>query len=203
MATKEYSMLLSFREIIDILIMTAAMGYIFKDVFRKEEYHGYDPLEALKHFRYTSGWQDFKFAALVTAPAIIFHELAHKFVALAYGLQATFHASYEFLGLGILLKLFNFPFIFFIPGYVSHSAAASHLHAALIAGAGPFMNLFFWFACRTILKNKPFIRRHKTWHNALFLSARINMFLFIFNMLPIPIFDGAQFYVNMFHAMFG
>ena len=195
--------ILTLREVMDLIIMTLALGLIFKDVFRKQEYLHHDPLKALQHFSAKPVWQDFKFAASITAPAIILHELAHKFVALGFGLQATFHASYEFLGLGILLKLLNFPFIFFIPGYVSHSAASSSLHSAFIAGAGPFMNLLLWFCCWTLLKQKNFMRSHKSWFNALFLSSRINLFLFIFNMLPIPIFDGAQFYSGLFHAIFG
>lgn len=194
---------LTFSEILDILVMTLALGFIFKDAFRRAEYHNHDPLKALQHVTARPSWQDFKFAALITAPAIILHELAHKFVALGLGMQATFHASYEFLGLGVLLKLLSFPFIFFIPGYVSHSAAASPLHAAIVAGVGPFMNLFLWFCCWLLLKQKQFMRVHKSWFNALFLSSRINLFLFIFNMLPIPIFDGAQFFSGLFHAIFG
>jgi len=195
--------MLTLYEIFDMIVMTLAMGYIFKDTFRKEEYHGYDPVEALRHVTRSRGWEDFKFAALVTAPAIILHEMAHKFLALAMGLQATFHASYEFLGIGVVLKLINFPFIFFIPGYVSHSAAATPLQSAIIAGAGPFMNLALWGVSRGLLKSKGFMRKRRTWHNALFLSGNINLFLFIFNMLPIPIFDGAQFFSGIFHAIFG
>jgi len=191
------------RELLDVIIMTLALGYIFKDAFRKPEYHHYDPLEALRHIRQSTTWQDFQFAALVTAPAVILHELAHKFVALGFGLQATFHASYSFLALGILLKMLNFPFIFFIPGYVSHSMAASPWQAALISGAGPFTNLALWLVCQALLRTKSFMRTHKHWHAALFLSSRINIFLFIFNMLPIPFFDGGQFYANVYHAIVG
>ncbi len=195
--------MLSLHEIIDLVIMTAALGYIFKDTFQREEYHGYDPLKALKHITHSTEWQDFKFAALITAPAIIFHEMSHKFVALGFGLQATFHASYQFLGLGIFLKLINFPFIFFVPGYVSHSGAATYLQSAMISGAGPFMNLALWLGCYGLLQSKLFTKKYKKWHNAIFLSSKINQFLFVFNMLPIPGFDGAQFYISLYHAIFG
>jgi len=49
-------------------------------------------------------WKDFKFAIIITAPAVILHELAHKFVAMAMGLTATFHAWYTGLGIGVFYE---------------------------------------------------------------------------------------------------
>ena len=178
---------ISITEIIDIIIMTLAIGFIFKDWFKKPQEYDYEPLTDYKPNRFIN-WEDFKFAILVTAPAIILHELGHKFVAMAMGLYATFHAAYTWLGLGVVLKLVGAPFVFFVPAYVAHSAAAMPWQSALIGFAGPGVNLLLFLGSWYILKTAKSLT--KTQHVALVLTKRINMFLFIFNMLPIPPFDG-------------
>ena len=106
----------TFGEIFDIIIMTAVVGYIFSGLFKRPVEEDYDPL---KHFKAGFDINDLKFAILVTAPAIILHELGHKFVALSFGLEAVFQAAWLFLGLALILKLMNFGFIFIVPAYVS------------------------------------------------------------------------------------
>ena len=81
-------MVFSFMEIVDALIIVAFMGFFFMDIFRKPKHIDYDPLKDTS-FTKRFDWDAFKFAALVTAPAIILHELAHKIVAISYGLQAS------------------------------------------------------------------------------------------------------------------
>ena len=181
-------------EIVDLLIMIAAIGFIFKDLFKKPIESGYDPL---KHFAKNMQWENFKYAALATAPAIVLHEAAHKIVALSFGIPAVFHAAYEWLVLGIVIKLLNFPFLFFIPGYVSYSAAAAEpMQIAVIAFAGPAMNLaIFIFA--TIALKKDWFPKHRQIIN---LTKKINLFLFIFNMIPIPPFDGSHVFGNIIQA---
>ncbi len=181
--------MISAREIFEIIIMSLAVGYIFMDLFR---------LKA----RITHGfpWRDLGFAALVTAPALIAHELAHKFVAIASGLQATFHAAYMWLGLGVLLKLLHAPFIFFIPGYVSIGCASAPcnpepLTLALVAFAGPALNLALWITSTLALRSKN--KHSKKWFVFWYVTQRINLFLFILNMLPIPGFDGFKVYTGL------
>ncbi len=172
------------REFIDIIIMILAVGFIFKDIFRNHSKLSHNP---------------FLFACLVTAPALIAHELAHKFVAIAYGLQATFHAAYGWLGIGILLKLISFNFIFFVPAYVSIEGTATHLASALIAVSGPFLNLVLFFTAWLLLKKS----RLKTSHYILLQATKqINLFLFILNMLPLPFFDGFKFYQGIYYLLF-
>ena len=179
-------MIFSIRELFDVVIMTLAVGYIFMDMFRKEPY-GFDK-------------KAFMFACLVTAPALIFHELAHKFVALSFGLEATFHAAYFWLLLGIVLKMLRFGFIFFVPAYVSIGGTAINpLASALIAGAGPFLNLLLFVTAWLLLKQKRI--KHNT-YVFLQVTKQINLFLFIFNMLPIPFFDGMKFYQGIFQTVF-
>ncbi len=192
-------MILSVRELIDIAVMSAFVGFIFKDVFRPVQIPNYDPLRAAGSMFRGIEFSNFWFAMAVTAPAIILHEMAHKFVAIAFGAQATFYAAYTWLGLGLLLKLMNFGFIFFVPGYVAHTAIAP-LANMLVAGAGPFTNLAFWGIAKAVLRSKA--RLSPVARQAFALTARINLFLFFFNMLPIPPFDGFQFFSGLVKFLF-
>ncbi|MBI3032239.1 M50 family metallopeptidase [Candidatus Woesearchaeota archaeon] len=181
--------ILTGREILDLVIMTLGVGFIFKDIFVIQPLpHKDQPYDPLIHR--PSRIENLKLAILVTAPAIIFHELAHKFVALGYGLQATFHAAYGWLGIGILLKLLNTGLIFFVPGYVSHTAASMPLQNAMIAFAGPGLNLVLWIGAWILLKRKE--KYSTKTFMILTLTKKINMFLFFFNMIPIGFFDGAN-----------
>jgi len=181
--------LITGREILDLIIMTLALGYIFKDAFPKQ---GHEHADVGHHpSAFSFSWNDIKYAAIITAPAVILHELAHKFVALGFGASATFHAHYLFLGIGLLLKALNTGFIFFIPGYVSHSGVSSPLFSSLIAGAGPLLNLLLWLGATFALKKNLVKSKFKT---AVYLTGKINMFLFFLNMIPIPPFDGFTFF---------
>jgi len=188
--------LITISEILDMAVMTAVVGYIFSGVFKKPAGDDYDPL---KHFKPGIDWSSFYYAAAVTAPAIILHELAHKFAALSFGMQATFQAAYFFLFLGLIMKLLNFGFIFFVPAYVSISGQGTALQFALTAGAGPFTNLILWLLALSLLKSNLL---DKKYNHALLLTGKINMFLFIFNMLPIPGFDGNKFFLGIIQAFF-
>lgn len=184
-------MILTLRELFDAALMTVAVGYIFMSIFQARSMRiGFD-------------WKALWFACLVTAPALVLHELAHKFVAMAAGLQATFHAAYTWLGIGILLKLAGAPFIFFVPAYVSigcaaHPCAIPPLISAMTAFAGPFLNLLLWVSSWAVLKYHRV--RSKRWLVFWFLTKKINMLLFILNMLPIPGFDGFTFYSGLWQA---
>ena len=68
--------LFSFLEFLDMLIMTSAVGFIFADMFQK--YSRKTDYEPLTHYQKGFDWEAFRFAAYVTAPAIILHEFGHK-----------------------------------------------------------------------------------------------------------------------------
>lgn len=171
-------MIISPQELFDITVITLAVGFIFKDFFK-----GAYSTSGERGFQ----WNDFWFAVAITAPAIVLHEVGHKIAALFFGMNPVLHASYGFLALGIILKMINFGFIFFVPGYVSHIASSIPWHNSLVAFAGPFVNLILLGTAVIIYKNN--IGGSK-WYKIAYLTAKINMFLFIFNMLPIPPFDG-------------
>ena len=194
--------LITFGEIIDLVLMTFFVGYIFSGIIpaRRESY---DPLT---HYKRGFDFEGFKFVIMATAPAIILHELAHKFVALGFGLDAVFYAFYRssftlMLGIfTIISKLTGFGFMFFVPGFVGISGDGTHLQFALAALAGPLVNLILWLGSWYILKHKKYRKRHFL---LLVLTQKINMFLFIFNMLPIPGFDGYKVFAGLIRAFTG
>src|SRR3989344_3025241 len=114
--------LITIGEIIDLVLMTFFVGYIFSGIIPIRREESYDPLA---HYRRGFDFEGFKFAIMATAPAIIVHDLAHKFVAIGFGLNAIFFAFYRdtfalILGvLTIVSKLTAFGFMFFVPGFVA------------------------------------------------------------------------------------
>lgn len=164
-------------EIFRLVVMTVAIGYILS---------GFIPRLGFEK------WSNAKMAIIVAAPGIVLHELAHKFVAILFGFQAEFFASYWGLGIGVFLKLISSPFIVFVPGYVSiagASAAQQPIPYALIAFAGPFVNLLLWAGATIVVKTRNLTRNQML---IAFLTKKINGFLFLFNMIPLGFFDGAK-----------
>ena len=197
-------MFLQTSEILDIILMTFILGFLFMGALKPIRKASEDVLDKYLKKSVTFDWHGLWFAALVTAPAIILHEFGHKITALSFGLTATFHAACStanlmpgsppflnfYCGLtivSIILKLVNFGFIFFIPAFVQIGANATVLQHTVIAFAGPFVNLLLFTFSWMMLKYHKTLSL-KTRHY-LVLSKNINLFLFIFNMIPIPGFD--------------
>jgi Zn-dependent protease len=182
-------MFITLMEIFDIILMTFVVGFVFMTAFKPvKKIEDADILD--KYMKKTSGfdWQAFWFAAMVTAPAIILHELGHKITALSFGLTAVFSAAYIWLGIAVVLRLIGSPFIFFVPAYVTIGGNATVLQQTLIAFAGPGVNLIIFLVALIILKtkNKISTKEIHLWT----LTKNINLFLFVFNIIPIPGFDG-------------
>ena len=184
--------IITFSEIINLIILTAAIGYIFTGYIR-------DPSQSFS-LKQKFNWKDFKFALLVSAPGVVIHELAHKFVAIAFGLSAKFFIFWWGLGIAIFLKLISSPFILIAPGYVLIEGTPTELQSILTSFAGPAVNLIIFFVAWLILNNaKKLTRRQAV---TLFLTKKINLFLFIFNMLPIPPMDGSKVIFGIFKLLF-
>ena len=175
-------------EIFDMILMTLVVGFVFKDTFKDQYKKTEDALE--KYLRKTTkfNWDDFYFAIIVAAPANIVHELGHKIVALSFGFSAEFNASYFWLAIVLILKLISFPILFFVPAYVSIIGNPTDLEQVLTAFAGPFINLLLFLTAWIVLKThkKIKLRTRHIWT----LTKQVNLFLLIFNLLPIPGFDG-------------
>lgn len=177
------------KEIFDMIVMTAAAGFIFMDMFRRPEDD--DPVTAWQ--RRSSFRERFLYAAMLVAPPILLHELAHKLVATSYGLTATFHAAYGWLTAGILLKLVNFPFLIIVPAYVRIFGQATPLESALIAFSGPAVHLVLFLVSLVMVRRKLSPQALRFWQ----YSKYINGFLFVFNMIPIPGFDGSKVFAGL------
>ncbi len=183
--------IITLTEIFRLIVMTLALGYIFSGFLKQRT------VESYLHQRPIL--EDIKFSIIVTAPGVVFHELGHKFVALLLGLKAEFFASYFGLGLGVVLKLVQSPLLVFVPGYVQVSASTP-LQGAITAFAGPLVNLILWILGFYMLKYKKRMKKREMmgW----FLVKRVNMILFLFNMIPLPPFDGFQVFFGLYKALF-
>ena len=177
--------IISFIELVNILIATLVVGYIFTGIYpikTKED-------DVVKLYSKKFNWAEFLFSCLIAAPGIILHEMGHKFVAMAFGLHAFFQLSYVGLLLGVLLKLFGSGFLFLAPGYVVISNA-SVFQSALTSFAGPFVNLLLWLTGFLVLRSSFRMSRKQAifWN----ITKEVNKWLFIFNMIPIPPLDGSK-----------
>ena len=167
-------------ELFGMVVTVVAIGYIFKDMFR---------LPTTEFLYQGEDRRNFILAMLIVSPAVIVHELGHKFVAMAFGFTAVYHASYTWLGIGVLMKMFGFPFLFFVPAYVSIYGFGSRLAYAAIAFAGPVVNLVFFLVGYVVTKYELVSGRNYLYFH---VFKQINMWLFAFNMLPLPGTDGFQ-----------
>ena len=188
-------------EIVDIIVMTVAIGYIFSKFFKRAPQEGYDPLT---YYRKNPILEDIKYGAMIAAPAVVLHELAHKFTAMGFGASATLHAP-SFFGipygmylLVILLIHLNFPILFFVGGYVSHTALPP-LASSMVAFSGPLINLVLWLGGMSLIKYKLIDRKY---YMTIGMMAKLNMFFFIFNMIPLPGFDGFSVFAGLVQVFF-
>ena len=180
-------MLITFIEIFYFIILTGVIAYIFSDMFSFRPKTVYDYMHPTKF-----NFENLKLAALVAAPAVILHELAHKFVAIGFGFNATFEIFILGLVIGIFLKLIRSPLILIAPGYVVPAAGLVNfpLEYRLVALAGPLTNLLLWLIAILILKfNSKLTKKQLI---LLHLTKKINIILFFFNMIPFGPFDGAK-----------
>ena len=204
----------SINEFVDLVVMTLVLGYVFKDMFGSKFFlpssrkkMADDPVAYYRALGKSVGnklgaSEGFKTAIVVAGPAVILHELGHKVIAMSFGLSAEFNAAYFWLALALMLKMFNFGFVFFVPAYVSIIGSMTPAQGALTAFAGPGVNLVIWLLCLGLFKHKGLMKKYKKYLPIIWMTGRINMFLFLFNMLPIPMFDGWQVYNGLFHALF-
>jgi Zn-dependent protease len=188
-------MLISIGEIIEILIMSVAVGYIFSGIFKRRTI-SYDPI---KQFSKPSIIEDIKYGVILAAPAVVLHELSHKFVAMAFGATATVHAPLGMYALVLLMRLFNFPIIFFVGGYVRIFGSLLPWQSALVSIAGPLTNLILYLVLIALVKFSLVKRKH---YDLIGKAAKLNLFLAAFNMIPIPGFDGYSFFASLLSYIF-
>lgn len=129
----------------------------------------------------------------------ILHELGHKFVAQKYGFIAEFRRSDKGLMLGIVTALMGF--LFFAPGAVmigSPTGTITEEENGKISIAGPIVNIILALIFLGIqISIQPLVTVSNAYvmDYLYIISAigfRINSFLALFNMLPIPPLDGSK-----------
>ncbi|MEA1993565.1 MAG: site-2 protease family protein [Euryarchaeota archaeon] len=116
--------------------------------------------------------------------AFILHEMAHKYVAQWYGFPAEFR-KWD-LGLFLALGSSFLGFLFAAPGAVHIYGIGEPRAAMKISIAGPLTNL--GVALGAIGLSVLF----KDIENFLFFLAYLNLFIAMFNLLPIPPLDGSK-----------
>ena len=145
-------------ELIDIVITIIAAGYILLPLAK-----------------------NLKNAFILSGVSIVIHELSHKFVAMAFGFNAVYHANFYGLALGLILRMFHAP-VFFVPAYVSISGIGSRIGYFFTALAGPLSNLII-FGITYFLSFK--------YNSELLDSIKIiNFWLALINLMPFPGTDG-------------
>ncbi len=132
----------------------------------------------------------------------IFHELAHKFVAKKFGVEAFFKLWPQGLGIGLLFAFLS-PLKFLAPGAVvvyahkfkrwhyrldrvytsPHGSGVSEAEMGWITTAGPLVNITF----ATLFSVFPDAISQQI--------AFINAWLAFFNLLPIPPLDGSKIFL--------
>jgi Zn-dependent protease len=128
-------------------------------------------------------------ATVLFSMGFILHELAHKYVAQAYGLWAEFRLNMT----GVLLTAISMvsPLKFIAPGAVVISGLADRERMGRTALAGPAVNVLITAALLGIL---PVLGTGWLFQ-AVSAGAKINSFLAVFNLIPFAIFDGRKVYV--------
>jgi Zn-dependent protease len=185
--------IISGQELIDIAILTLAMGYIFSGFIRK-------PRDELSIYLGHDTWNEFKYAAMIATPAVLLHEFGHKFIGLFYGFDSILHISIIGLGIGVLLKYVRSPIIFFIPAFVvSTLAVADPAKFAILAFAGPAANFGLYWLSEWALLSKKWPKYNHAW----IVSKKINLILMMINMIPFGGFDGAKILAGNMSLYFG
>lgn len=160
-----------FEEIRDIVIASAVLAFVFS-------YEGPNPDAILSNL---------PFAVFGVVTGFILHELAHRYFARRYGAFAEFKMWPEGLGLAVALALIsNGNFVFAAPGAVMIYTRfrLTRKKMGIIGIAGPVVNIIL--ALLMLGSNVYYPSR------LLEFGARINVWLALFNMIPLQPLDGSK-----------
>lgn len=127
----------------------------------------------------------FGVSLVVVTCSFLVHELGHKYVAQSYGVWSEFRA-YP-MGLLIALMFSVFGFLFAAPGAVYIRGYVDKEANGKISLAGPATN----FAVAALAMAVCLMTSGLT-YDIFFMLAYLNAFLGLFNLIPIPPFDGSK-----------
>ena len=134
-------------------------------------------------------WFYLGLAALSVVAGFFIHEMSHKFVARRYGCWAEFRADYR--GLGLMLVVAYFGFLFAAPGAVMIFGNISREQNGKISLAGPGSNLLVALACLPFAF-MPLAGVSDLIGEIAFRLYFFNVFLAAFNMIPVSPLDGSK-----------
>jgi len=120
-------------------------------------------------------------AAFTVGLGFVAHEMSHRWFAHKYHKLAEFKANDPMLILMLIMSFFGF--IIAAPGAVVISGFVSRNERGIIAASGPAANLVVALIFLPLLFVIPRIA---------FYGLMINAWLALFNMIPVPGFDGEK-----------
>jgi Zn-dependent protease len=130
---------------------------------------------------------------IVAAIQFIGHEMAHKFTAQHYGLEAHFKSNNYMLLLGLMISLSGF--LFFAPGaVVIQSYSPDRRTYGICAAAGPLTNIIVATALLPlyyIVEQLP-IFIPLPGNLFIVMAYTLNAFVALYNLLPFGPFDGKK-----------
>ena len=171
---------LSKNELRDIIISILVLGFVFS-------YNMWDT--------FNKGITSFIIAIFAIGIGFIVHEMAHRFVARRYECKAEYVIWPAGILLAILTTIFSGgSFIFAAPGFVMISTAyatrlgfryvsLSKEEMGKIAFAGPFSSIFLAMIFKLLVPISKTIFSY---------AISINLWISIFNLLPVPPLDGSR-----------
>lgn len=162
------------REIIDLIISFLVLSLAFSILFTRPNY--LNELIILP------------ISMIGVGSSFIFHEIAHKLIAMHYGYWAEFKLWIE--GLIIAIGSSFLGFIFAAPGAVYiHGEYIDDRENGIISSAGPLTNIVLAVIFFLVI---PVVSGNQFLHIASILGFKINSFIAIFNLIPLGPLDGRK-----------
>lgn len=170
-------------ELLDItkawLMVALTFAFLFSGMNLMDGSLSFDKLES------SSFWILVVVSLFTAGIGFLLHEMAHKLVAQHYGCAAEFRSFDEMLFFALLLSV-GIGFTFIAPGAVMISGMITRKENGIISIAGPLTNYVLALIFLGLMLLFP------TLSLIFSIGFNINLWLGLFNMIPLMNFDGAK-----------